>query len=559
MRRPCARPTAPPILPKVLCLRGRNRYPGTGGKKVSSAKEWDVIVVGGGPGGTTAATIAAQGGLRVLLLEAAEHPRRHVGESTLPGIIPILEELGALGKVNAAGFGRKTGATHWNWGATPRWDLSFRETDAYDEAYFVDRARFDALLLEHAADSGVDVRQRCRVLGPLMEEERVVGVSWKSPNGREEARARWVIDASGQARIVAQGFSERRHIPGLRHACQWAHWSCPAGRPPRLEHPREAQALFVAEEGHWLWHFPLEDQKSSVGIVSLEGQPLPDYVNTIRTSPLAELLQHCSPGPIARERDWSYRIEPVAGNGWFACGDAAGFIDPILSTGVFLAMHSGWHIGHLLRTLHAGQGDEAQSQARYQEQFKELFDDLLSIVRFFYQQGQSRDDYFWRSKEILRESGVPLKPQKAFLILTSGLVKNLAFEERRSAHLAKRQARALRGGEEPRLLDDLGFVCFHLQDRAGANLYVLLEPRSDAAPALFRNSTVDLNVLAPKYDNNPIAQTHLEAPLRTLGSLLDDLGPCASFGEFWRTNRAAFEERIATLDTSLELLRVFGE
>ena len=113
------------------------------------SEPFDLIVVGGGPAGSTAAAIAALRGLSVLLLEAGRHPRAHVGESLLPGIIPILDEMGALEAVRAAGFRRKTGSTHHGWGQTPRWDLWLRDSEAYDHAWLVERARFDADLCVH--------------------------------------------------------------------------------------------------------------------------------------------------------------------------------------------------------------------------------------------------------------------------------------------------------------------------------------------------------------------------------------------------------------------------
>lgn len=120
----------------------------------------DVIVVGGGPAGSTAAAALARAGHDVLLLEAGEHPRPHVGESLLPGIIPILDAIGVLPRIEAAGFWAKTGSTLWNWGKTPRWDLWFHDSDAYDHAWLVDRSRFDAILFDHAGRSGAEVRAR---------------------------------------------------------------------------------------------------------------------------------------------------------------------------------------------------------------------------------------------------------------------------------------------------------------------------------------------------------------------------------------------------------------
>src|SRR5688572_9785 len=123
----------------------------------------DLIVVGGGPAGSAAAAIAARAGLDVLLLEADQHPRRHIGESLLPGIIPILDEMGALEDVRNAGFTVKTGATHWNWGITQEWDLWFRDNDDYDHAWLVERARFDELLFKAAVRAGAVAHELAHV------------------------------------------------------------------------------------------------------------------------------------------------------------------------------------------------------------------------------------------------------------------------------------------------------------------------------------------------------------------------------------------------------------
>ena len=119
-----------------------------------TVEPWDLIVIGGGPAGATVAACAAREGCKVLLLEADAHPRVHVGESLLPGIMPILERMGALAEVEAAGFVPKSGTTHWQWGATPRWDLWFADTDAYDHAYLVERARFDEIQFAAAGRAG---------------------------------------------------------------------------------------------------------------------------------------------------------------------------------------------------------------------------------------------------------------------------------------------------------------------------------------------------------------------------------------------------------------------
>jgi len=516
----------------------------------------DLLVIGGGPAGATAAGIAAARGLDVLLLEAQRHPRRHVGESLLPGILPILDELGALEEVEGAGFGRKTGTTHWSWGTTPRWDLWFADTDEYDHAWLVERARFDRILFEAARRKGADAREDAVALGAIEEDGRVVGARWRPRGGAlQQTRARLVVDASGAAAVVTRDLAHREVIEGFRHQCLWAHWEGTGRLPP----PRREQALFVAESTHWLWLFPFRDGRASVGVVLREGaRPTEGYDELVRASALAEVLgDGRRVSEVSRERDWSYRVSPVAGPGWLACGDAAGFIDPVLSTGVFLGMHGGWLAGRTAAAITAGEG-EAAALARYREKQTELFEDLLGMVRFYYQQNLSRDDYFWRSKEVLLERGARLKPQKAFLILTSGLVRNLAFDERR----ARQHQRALSGGAEPSPDDELGFVCLHFRHEVDppAQLYLLLEPTDPSAPALFRTRSFDLNVIAPRYDNDPIREPALAPTLRHLHAAIDALDDSpTTLAAFWATRRRGVEEAVAALDDSLTLVRVFGE
>src|SRR6185436_10377820 len=131
--------------------------------------------------------------------------------------------------------------------------------------------------------------------------------------------------------------------------------------------------------------------------------------------------------PVRRARDWSYRMSRVSGPGWFLCGDASGFIDPVLSSGVFLGMHAGFHVARTIGKILTGELDEDEGARGYQEQHQALFTDMLRIVQFFYKQNLPNEDYFWESKRIVLAAGLDIKPQRAFLVLTSGLVRNLAL------------------------------------------------------------------------------------------------------------------------------------
>lgn len=539
----------------------------------------DVIVVGGGPAGSTAAAKAAREGLRVLLLEAGEHPRAHVGESLLPGIIPILDDLGVLDAIERAGFGRKTGSTLWGWGRTPRWDLWFADSDAYDTAWLVERARFDALLFAHARTVGVRCHVHATAHEILWQGDRACGVRWTDRDAgvTHETAAPIVIDATGQSAMVGRGLGLREPIAGLRHQAMWAHY-VGAGRLPE---PRRAQALFVATAQQWWWMFPLGDELTSVGVVQLDaalrqGPVRPDF--DAELAGCAELVGVLGPnarrvGQVRNERDWSYRLREVSGPGWLAVGDAAGFIDPVLSTGVMLAMHSGWHAARTAARIVRG-GDEDEASGEYRTHHRGMFDDLLRMVRFYYQQNLDRDDYFWESKRILVDEANALRPQKAFVILTSGLVQNLALDDRRDADRHRQVARVSArapdlDGADP---DALGFVCLHLRrppadgddtegpDR-GTSMFVLIEPADPAAPTLLRTRNFHVNAIAPRHGNDPISVPALAGPLRSVLSWIEALDREAgdTLAGFWRRTRGELSARLQRGVDGFVLVRAFGE
>ncbi|MDC0667229.1 NAD(P)/FAD-dependent oxidoreductase [Nannocystis radixulma] len=532
----------------------------------------DVLVVGGGPAGSTAAAVMAKAGLRVLLLEAGSHPRAHVGESLLPGIIPILAEIDALAEVEAAGFGRKTGSTLWGWGKTPRWDLWFHDSDAYDHAWLVERSRFDAILFNAARRAGAELRERAVARSLLWDGERLVGVTWEQEGLTRETRARLVIDATGQSMLLGRAKGRREEIGGLKHQAMWAHFTgCVGVQPPRHE-----QALFLAEADQWWWFFPIGGGRASVGVVQLDagearGAPRRDYDGLLAAA--SELQTVLGPAatrvtPVRHERDWSYRMSEVTGPGWIQIGDAAGFIDPVLSTGVLLALHSAWHAGRTAVAVLQGGADEAAARAAYQAHHREMFGDLLRMVRFYYQQNLYRDDYFWESKRILLTRDTELKPQKAFVVLTSGLVQNLALDEVRDEATARQTARAEGQGrplgEAPP--ERLGFVCVHLRERAAApgqgDLYLLVEPRDPVAPALARTRNFDVGAIAPRHGNDPLRVPAFAPVIRGFVTTVQGLDAAAGteLAAFWRESRVRLGTWLKEhVPENMELVRVFGE
>jgi hypothetical protein len=230
-------------------------------------------------------------------------------------------------------------------------------------------------------------------------------------------------------------------------------------------------------------------------------------------------------------------------------------------------MHAGYHAGKLAIAVAKGEKQEGAARGEYQAQHDALFADLLRIVRYFYQQNLDRDDYFWESKRILTETLPEVKPQKAFMVLTSGLVRNLAFTEKRAAVEAKREGYALgESGAEIHSHDPeaLSFVCLHLRfnhEGERVALYFLIEPVDPAAPSLFRTTNWHLNCLAPRYKNDPIRVPELAPYLRRIEYVVRSLDkrsgePLASF---WRRSREELVTTVRALAPAIELVRVFGE
>lgn len=514
---------------------------------------FDLIVVGGGPAGSVAATLAAKADLSVLIIEADTHPRYHVGESLLPGILPILKEMDCFAEVEQAGFDIKTGSTHHGFGRRS-WDLWFHESDEFDTAYFVERARFDAILFDAAKRAGATCLQNTRVKCALEEGGRVVGVELSSG---ENYFSRWVFDASGQAAVIAGPRSEKHTIDGLKHRARFAFWKSDG----RLDKPRERQAFFQGLDDAWLWCFPLGPNRRSVGLVELEGTPVGDYDQLVKESSVGALLgaDATRSSKIWRAKDWSYERSPRSGDGWLALGDTAGFIDPILSSGVMLAMHSGWLAARLLAQQITGGISPAQVHEEYEAKHGEMFDDLLGVVRFYYAQNGDIDRLFWKSKELL--SDLPaVSPQKAFLLLTSGLVRNLALGKVTSDTAQKRLQKVL--AETAKEERPSAFICAQLSFTEGertSTLYLLIEPSDLAAPSLFRTASFDINCLAPDFNNDPILHPPLEAPLRKIAQLITDLDQGTEpLGLWWQHAREPLLITLSELPDAFEVVRIFG-
>jgi flavin-dependent dehydrogenase len=300
---------------------------------VNGAPPWDVVVVGAGPAGTTAATLLAQRGHRVLVLEKEHFPRFHIGESLLPAGLDILDRLGVEPCKDAFIF--KRGAEFVCEDSGRRQLFRFGEVlkGCPQHAWHVERSLFDLALRDRALAAGAEVRHGEAVSAVRVDSDRV-HVSTAS----ETVGARFLIDASGQDRLVARQHGSIEMVRRFGSVSVFTHFDGLCDEALDALGPGNEVRILLLPDG-WGWALPLPGRRLSVGVVS-KRRLTPDALDAgILAGPLLQLLTRgAERGPTRVNRNFSYDNTSPTGPRRAAVGDAAGFLDPIFSSGVTLAM-----------------------------------------------------------------------------------------------------------------------------------------------------------------------------------------------------------------------------
>jgi flavin-dependent dehydrogenase len=312
------------------------------------AQRFDALVIGGGPGGSTAATYLAKAGRKVLLLEKEVFPRFHIGESLLPYNREIFEEMGLMPALEAAGFPRKFGAQFHVGNGSKSTIFVFSQgcfTRMHD-AFQVERAKFDHLLLNHARSRGADVREGWTV-NKYFNASDGIAVDARAPDGtRHTFSADYLIDASGRGNVTGNQDNLRVVHPKLKKLAVFGHFTNVHLDPGA----KAGDTVIVRLDNKWFWLIPISPEKTSVGCVmdgaefaAMQMKPEAVFQHWVQSSAVMRHRMKNSElvGPIHTTSDFSYRNTRFVGDRLLRVGDAAAFMDPIFSAGVYLAMFSG--------------------------------------------------------------------------------------------------------------------------------------------------------------------------------------------------------------------------
>lgn len=385
----------------------------------------DVAVIGGGPAGSVVAGLCAKAGLSTVLLERESGPRYRVGESLLPATLrQVLPLIGAQAAVNAQNYTVKRGAT-FCWGVDKQdiWTLAFGPDQAEDPplALNVDRASFDEILLSSAKNCGATVLRGYDAIsvghGDAQQGRRVT-YSHREDATQDALRAKFVVNATGQMRLNIAELDAREHSHFFRKVAVWGYWTGGG----RLDAPLNGNVFFeTCETDHgpaWVWYIPLRDGLTSVGVVAprdclkdLRLDPRKGLSNWIARCPrISELLRHATPvdhAPYDRVNfcaDYSYASKAFSAPGLVQIGDAACFVDVLLSSGVHLATYGALLAARSIKATLSGAIPEDIVMAEYESRLRQEYAVFYAGLSGLYDMEKRSQDYVGWLRALLQNS-----------------------------------------------------------------------------------------------------------------------------------------------------------
>ncbi|MGD2140688.1 MAG: NAD(P)/FAD-dependent oxidoreductase [Burkholderiales bacterium] len=333
----------------------------------------DVFVIGGGPAGTTIATLLAKRGFDVVLAEKDTHPRFHIGESLLPLNLELFKELGVLEQIREIGL-CKPGVEFNSPVHEQPVTLNFSEAwdKTYPYAYQVRRSDFDKILFDHCTRNAVRAMQACHVTGVSFPTDDNVLITTACEDGKKQWQAGYLVDASGRDTFLGNRLSIKRRNRQHTSAALYGHFE----GAKRLHGEAQGNiSIFWFEHG-WFWFIPLQDGTTSIGAVCP-----PTYLRTRSTDPASFLQQTIDLCPALKARlknahpvtevtatgNYSYECAQMMGDRYLMIGDAYAFVDPVFSSGVYLAMRSAFLGADVVETSLRNPARAAQAQRRYRK------------------------------------------------------------------------------------------------------------------------------------------------------------------------------------------------
>jgi flavin-dependent dehydrogenase len=361
-----------------------------------SSQQFDTIIIGAGPAGSSAAALLAEQGFRVVVLEREKFPRYHIGESLLPFTSFPLKRLGLQEKMRKSEFVKKYSVQFVSSSgkASQPFYFSTRYEPEVAQTWQVLRSEFDLLLMENARAKGARVLEETTVQELLREGGRTVGVRAKTKAGETlEFKAPMTLDCSGRDGFAPTRLNWRIREPKLNKVAVWTYYRG-ALRDPGLDEGATTVA-YVPEKG-WFWYIPQHRNMVSVGVVA-EGKYLtrdgvrdPKDIFNREIEQNAWIKDHLAPGTQVGSyyltSEFSWRSRYCAADGLLLAGDSFGFLDPVFSSGVMLALKSGIMAADAIAAALKAQDFSAERFTEYGRTMIEGLENMRKLVYAFYDQ-----------------------------------------------------------------------------------------------------------------------------------------------------------------------------